>query len=878
MLRLGQMDRAWVRLKEATEADAEDVEARLLTAEMFISRGWPARARKILRALAAEARPELALPVQALMDVAAAPPVRVPVDAEDIEGGENTTAKLQLIERLLATGNQLRARRMLEGLEVDGAPPRVAELLWACRGEYLSIGESLSELARDLEGTADAGGSHGAERTSRQVVDEETGDPPSTSPGFPSLFRDVVSVAMPEDTQSEITQSSDMAGGHELADVERVERTDAHFGLGGEDTQIMEIIGHEADLDAEPTGESLRPMDLRSLLDEEDEEVVVMTRGAAITEELPIKRRGPIEVIEAYPKPVVRPSPPPEVVLPTAAAMPDTRPPPREPAPEGRPLRPSTLLIAVLIVALGLGYGAFRFLAASAANNLIDEVHLALSEGDYRRLQELEAGLAHQVRSGSMLLGVRGAELAVVEAALALDYTGDPQQVEAAADALEISRTEGGPKTEIAVAEGLLALARGDATAAWARAAIPGALGAEQAYVMGRAMVEGGMEGAQVGFLIQILADQEEGAIRHRLLLPQLLSLAGDDAGAAAERERLLASAGHRPEVRIMAHEQGWLPVTEEEHVAAMDEVLTRRSSLSPRWVGRAQAVRARAFEALGRNFSAAEAWTLARSADGTHPEYLYRAAGRDLRRAKVLDALDILDRCLRYRSEELSCRIGRAQVLVELDRLVELDQLVDALASDGVAVGHHRAWRRLLAGDAEGALGMAEGLVQEPGLTARAEGIAWMVLGLATGEVDGVAPRADRALLRATEILDSTGDPFDRLLADQAEAARLEYGNIDDLRTWVETLRGDRKPGAHVHHRLSRTYEKLGRLEEAEAHADKAARMAPESAPILFGQGLFYYDPRRSISHAQVIWRRYLELEPTGERAARTKERLGMR
>ncbi|MFT5685927.1 MAG: hypothetical protein ACI8RZ_006882, partial [Myxococcota bacterium] len=48
-LSLKLMDRAWVRLRELTDASSEDIAPLLLTADMFLERGWPARARKVLQ-------------------------------------------------------------------------------------------------------------------------------------------------------------------------------------------------------------------------------------------------------------------------------------------------------------------------------------------------------------------------------------------------------------------------------------------------------------------------------------------------------------------------------------------------------------------------------------------------------------------------------------------------------------------------------------------------------------------------------------------------------------------------------------------------------------------------------------------------------------
>ena len=68
------MDRAWVRLQEARERDPEQTEVQLLTAEMFIERGWPARARRILeRVVIDSVDPDR---LDRLRQVAAQPPIQ----------------------------------------------------------------------------------------------------------------------------------------------------------------------------------------------------------------------------------------------------------------------------------------------------------------------------------------------------------------------------------------------------------------------------------------------------------------------------------------------------------------------------------------------------------------------------------------------------------------------------------------------------------------------------------------------------------------------------------------------------------------------------------------------------------------------------------
>ena len=74
-LSLRLMDRAWVRLRDLADSNSDDIEPLLLTAEMFLERGWPARARKVLQRVKRIDDKHHALPD--LEKRAAAPPPRL---------------------------------------------------------------------------------------------------------------------------------------------------------------------------------------------------------------------------------------------------------------------------------------------------------------------------------------------------------------------------------------------------------------------------------------------------------------------------------------------------------------------------------------------------------------------------------------------------------------------------------------------------------------------------------------------------------------------------------------------------------------------------------------------------------------------------------
>ena len=150
LLKLRLMDRAWVRLRELTDGESaakQEVEALLLMAEMFVERGWPARARKTLARL-----PEGAAGVpEELRTLASGAPLQPPPNARELERTGSDEEILALAERYLATGSVIRGRSLLERLRRDGSQEaRVEELLRALRGDFGSRGLSMAELVAEL--------------------------------------------------------------------------------------------------------------------------------------------------------------------------------------------------------------------------------------------------------------------------------------------------------------------------------------------------------------------------------------------------------------------------------------------------------------------------------------------------------------------------------------------------------------------------------------------------------------------------------------------------------------------------------------------------------------------------------------------------------
>jgi hypothetical protein len=262
---LCMMDRAWIRLKELTEAQEGGLDALILTARMFIERGWPNRARKPLELALVEASEDPR--VVDLCRRADLPPVPVPESEPDSVTDLDTL--LPLAERYLATGSFLKAQRVLERLKRQHPDHRrIADLLWALAGEFslaaVPLHELVDRLGPDLSQLADL--SEEAEHT--ESVARTTPHDPLDLPedeanrAFPSLFRtepggDADPEATPRPPRDpdtdEVTQTAAMAS---MADLRREghpsdaagrprPRPDNGLGSVDGDTQIVRVIHRE---------------------------------------------------------------------------------------------------------------------------------------------------------------------------------------------------------------------------------------------------------------------------------------------------------------------------------------------------------------------------------------------------------------------------------------------------------------------------------------------------------------------------------------------------------------------------------------------------------------------------------------------------------
>ena len=76
----------------------------------------------------------------------------------------------------------------------------------------------------------------------------------------------------------------------------------------------------------------------------------------------------------------------------------------------------------------------------------------------------------------------------------------------------------------------------------------------------------------------------------------------------------------------------------------------------------------------------------------------------------------------------------------------------------------------------------------------------------------------------------------------------------------------------------LARAMDGTGQRASAERLYLEAVAKGPQSAMAQHALGLFWFDPQGDLSGAREVWRRYLDLQPNGDRARRARARMGRR
>lgn len=262
LLDLRQVDRAWTRIRDLVEVPEPNLDALAIAAEMFLLRGWPNQARKVLQK-GLEREPHHPL-LRELDERAQEPPAQV----ESVPDGETVPIEqlVRVAEQYMARGAMVRARALLERVRRRvGAHGRANDLLWAMDGVFLAP-EPLHALCRrwgrPLDPQEEAEEPEHTENTRAEDLRpgahglDRAGSEPDSEDSFPQLFRNLpIGLAQPlggpdtplsdgfrleasnEFDSNENTAVTSMAELLELDSAAFQERTDY-----GEDTQIARVM------------------------------------------------------------------------------------------------------------------------------------------------------------------------------------------------------------------------------------------------------------------------------------------------------------------------------------------------------------------------------------------------------------------------------------------------------------------------------------------------------------------------------------------------------------------------------------------------------------------------------------------------------------
>ena len=186
MVRLGLYDRAWGRLQSMQ--GSSDPEIAILTGQMFMSRGWHNKARKLLET-ALKAFPENRI-LSDLYDQASEPATEP--DHSEVDPTDRTSS-IAAARHHMASGALLRARAILDRVQRNQSEEDllVSDLLWAIDGDFSLKGETLPVLAHrhgtGLQSLPDL--PEDPDHTETADVDDIL--PPDEVGAFPTLFRNL---------------------------------------------------------------------------------------------------------------------------------------------------------------------------------------------------------------------------------------------------------------------------------------------------------------------------------------------------------------------------------------------------------------------------------------------------------------------------------------------------------------------------------------------------------------------------------------------------------------------------------------------------------------------------------------------------------------
>ncbi len=898
LIDLRLMDRAWVRLREAATADPSSVEVQLLTAQMFVDRGWPSKASKVLdrvavgRASSAERRRFSELKVAAEGE-----PNGPPSNAQAIEQEGTAAEVLALAETYMAVSMWVRAESLLERLVRDGGKSdRVSDLLWALRGEFDNPQVSTDALLERLsmpsaapewgilehtdglgpvEVTAFAGDS--------EVVEEQGVE--KRRRAFPSLFRrNEAPAETTEVTADEVTMSSLIVDEDGCTDGLEITDTEATSGTEGGDTKIMEVIQRDGQLSlSEVSGRIHKPSPTRAVdssvqlggglapdddtyLEEEDKDLIVMTRRepvAAPHRASRERKRVQVQNRNKVPEMVRVPKSASLVALVEKDADTDDAI-AQSKTPQSRTRQVAVSLAAVLGLIAVCAWVVVNVLHWIAAGQIIEETHRTIVAEDFRALQELEAKLSGQIALKRAPLAVRHVELALVQVELWRRYTGDAERLLAVQEGLSLARTARAPTEEVQLVDATLSLAMGNLTRARILVDKMPLDEPLQRVLATQLALKLRTEKESMEVLERLGGLAPTASVLERLSRASLYAAVDNAERALPLREHLLADHPSSAFVQVVRFREGWDEFSVDEALAQLADVMeTLPGPVAPRQEAALHAERARLLEEQGEHTMAEESWSAALLLDPSHPKYLFFSASKRLRSNKVLGALDDLDRCLGSSPWDFACRRGMIQTLIALDRLETARQSVDAWRDNRTSA--LSAWVTLAEGRPKVAIGELEGV--DGTLAAYVRGMALFELG---------SEKSTPMLQQVVDVWGGISDPMTEILVGRARA-----GIILQQKTPIEAEQmvaiadlEDPIIGVMIAHALERAKQRVS----AGRWYERSAEIGSENAIALHSLGLFWFEPQGDISVARRIWRSYLDLQPNGDRARRTRARMGRR
>jgi len=929
LLDFGLVDRAWVRIRECEDALGETVEHSALQAEMYLQRGWPARARRHLEG-ALEAHPETTV-LLGLLERTDAPAMEPPTDARDVEREGNPTQLVDLAERFLRTGSHLRARAVLERLKKKEGPwgQRVEDLLWGLDGGFeeddvdlMALAESL--LPRVAQVEFEGGEAMTQTRVGPVLVDMV--DPPmeAEGPAFPSLFRwleeeaadpgsaEVTAVSSLADTimPEEHTQNEDDTGTQQTRimrlifrkdhpqdvtseEPDQADHADLSGGLPLEAPELEESGLFDSRLDEmQAAGETDFTGDVM-LLETEDADRVVMTRREMEpTDPSVADVLGPIEVIPQQIGPkrkkaeVTQPVIVDDVEDETGEQTAKLEAPSSDLAVEDAPLLDETVLARApdldpagtqrlvwltLVVLLVGGFGVLagsRMISMRAVSQVVGDAQSILNDARYAQILQEEAQLDLGILEERSPLAARHVSQALVELALWGEYSGGKLRLASATESLQAAASLGRGGPALGLANAWRSFYMGDLPRAQQDLSVLPE-DAERLYLESRIAAVAGRLAAAGSFASRAVT-LAPGSMRNLLWRARLCTRSGDDSCARLSLEAAARLEPRHPELELLEIYALSSNATPSEQIARFEGYLASHAQLAPRLAGSVELHLAALYEARGEKGTARESITRALAHDPENPDARYLSGVERYQENRLKAAAADFQACRSSRPSDARCLSGLVRVFLDQDRV---DSAREALLEgrrtvfDEPGLDCMEGWVQLAEGELDGRL--LERLLERLGEPEP----AWLV-----GVMRGTSgdPGAAEALVRSLHGLAESTDPMLQGLTGRVMAQVALYGvELGDRQKWARdaVMKAPIDPMVRV--ARGRYLESLGRGEEAAVELDLAVNLGPEAALAHYERGLFYLDFGDKHERTLHSWHRYRQLQPTGPRAVLVEKRL---